>query len=225
MIATAAKLRGDDIVVVSQKVVSKAEDRFRKLGAVSPSERAEALAHEVGKDPRLVELILAESAEVLRATQGVIVVQTHSGIVCANAGIDSSNVPGDETVLLLPEDADASARRLRAEIERAAEKRPAVIVADSLGRAWRLGQTEVAIGCVGLGPLDDWRGRSDRHGLGLQATQIAIADEVAAAADLARDKASGTPVVIVRGLGRFVTPGDGPGAAALVRPKADDLFR
>jgi coenzyme F420-0:L-glutamate ligase/coenzyme F420-1:gamma-L-glutamate ligase len=225
MVSTAQPLAGGDVLVISQKVVSKAEGRVRDLASVTPSVRAEKLADALGKDPRLVELILAESREVLRADRGVLIVETKSGLICANAGIDASNVVGAETVALLPEDPDASARALRAEIERATGVRPAVVIVDSFGRAWRLGQTEVAIGCAGLAPLDDWRGARDRQGRALGATQIAIADEVAAAADLVRDKASGTPAVLVRGLGRHVTREDGPGAVALQRERHLDLFR
>lgn len=225
MIATAAEPGDQDIVVVSQKVVSKAEGRVVDLGTVAPSERARELAARVEKTPDLVELILAESREVLRADHGVLIVETWSGLVCANAGIDSSNVPHGRRVALLPEDPDASARGLRAEIHAAAGTRPAVLIVDSFGRPWRLGQTEVAIGCAGLCPLDDWRGSKDREGRVLGATLIAIADEVAAAADLARDKASGAPVVIVSGLARHVTREDGPGAASLRRAKERDLFR
>ena len=225
MIATACEPGRDDVVVISQKIVSKAEGRVRDLAEVTPSTRAENLAAALGKDPRLVELILAESREVVRAEHGVLIVETRSGLICANAGIDSSNVAGEEIVALLPEDADASARRIRAEIAGAARLKPAVLIVDSFGRPWRLGQTEVAIGCAGLRPIDDWRGRTDREGRRLGATMIAIADEVAAAADLARDKASGTPVVLVRGLGRHVTPEDGPGARSLRRDADRDLFR
>ena len=225
MIATLAELRDLDVLVVSQKIVSKAEGRVVRLSSVAPSARAEELAGELGKNPRLVELILAESREVLRAEHGVLIVETKSGLICANAGIDSSNVPDDGAVCLLPVDPDASARRLRAEITAAAGVRPAVVIADSFGRPWRLGQAEFAIGCAGLRPLDDWRGAVDREGRKLGATVIAIADEVAAAADLARDKASGTPAVIVSGAGRHVTREDGPGALALRRAEALDLFR
>jgi coenzyme F420-0:L-glutamate ligase/coenzyme F420-1:gamma-L-glutamate ligase len=225
MIATACKPRNGDVVVISQKIVSKAEGRVRNLADVEPSPRAEELAAALGKNPRLVELILSESREVLRAEHGVLIVETHAGLICANAGIDSSNVPGEGRVALLPEDADASARRIRGEIRRACRAAPAVIIVDSFGRPWRLGQTEIAIGCAGLSPIDDWRGLTDREGQRLGATMIAIADEVAAAADLARDKASGTPVVIVSGLGKHVTTNDGPGAASLRRAEDRDLFR
>lgn len=218
-------LRGADVVVISQKVVSKAEGRVRSLGDVEPGDRARELAAELGKDPRVVELILAESRSVVRAERGVLIVEAEPGWICANAGIDASNVPGSERVTLLPADADASARRIRAEIRELTGVAPAVVVADSFGRPWRVGQADVAIGCAGLAALDDWRGRADREGRQLAATEVAIADEVAAAADLARDKASGTPAVIVRGLARHVTPKDGPGAAPLRRAEADDLFR
>jgi coenzyme F420-0:L-glutamate ligase / coenzyme F420-1:gamma-L-glutamate ligase len=225
IIATAAKLEPGDVVVVSQKVVSKAEGRVRDLARVEASDRARSLAGQLGKRPELVELILEESREVLRAEHGVLIVETRSGWICANAGIDASNIPGHQHVALLPVDPDESARRIRAEIGKAAGVRPAVVIVDSFGRPWRLGQTEVAIGCAGLIPLDDWRGGKDRHGRRLGATVIAIADEVAAAADLVRDKASGVPVVVVRGLAKHVTAEDGPGAAALLRARDRDLFR
>jgi coenzyme F420-0:L-glutamate ligase/coenzyme F420-1:gamma-L-glutamate ligase len=223
-VATRVSLRDGDVVVVSQKIVSKAEGRVVHIHAAIPGAEARRLAAVLGKDPALVELILAESANVIRAERSVLIVETHQGFVCANAGIDTSNLP-EGSVALLPEDPDASARRIRAEIEAASSRRVAVVVSDSFGRAWRLGQTEVAIGCAGLTPIDDWRGREDGGGRTLEATQIAVADEAAAAADLVRDKASRVPAVIVRGLDRFVTEDDGPGAAALRRPPDEDLFR
>ena len=161
-IAARAELVGGDVVVVSQKIVSKAEGRVRRLSSVIPGAEARRLAAVLGKEPALVELILDESREVLRAERGVLIVETHHGFVCANAGIDSSNLPEGDVVSLLPEDPDASARRIRGEIRAAVGAAPAVIVADSFGRAWRLGQAEVAIGCAGLVPLDDWRGRRRR---------------------------------------------------------------
>lgn len=226
-IAAHAALEEGDILVVSQKIVSKAEGRVRKLSSVLPGAEARKLAAVLGKEPNLVELILEESSEVLRAEGGVLIVETRHGFVCANAGIDSSNLSEPDTVCLLPEDPDASARRIRAELAAAGPERPtvAVVVADSFGRAWRLGQAEVAIGCAGLTPLDDWRGRRDAGGRELEATLIAVADEAAAAADLVRGKDSGLPAAIVRGLARYVTAEDGPGAAALRRPREDDLFR
>jgi len=220
LIAERAALRDGDMVVISQKVVSKAEGMVRKLSEVKPSERAIELGKRLGKEAELVELILSESKEILREDR-VLITETKHGFVCANAGIDTSNLPEQGTVCLLPKDPNASARRIRAEIE----PRVATVIADSFGRAWRVGQTEVAIGCAGLAPLDDWRGRLDAGGRELQATEIAIADEVAAAADLVRVKDSGVPAVVVRGLERYVTAEDGSGAAALRRSPAEDLFR
>jgi coenzyme F420-0:L-glutamate ligase/coenzyme F420-1:gamma-L-glutamate ligase len=245
LIAERAKLEDGDIVVISQKIVSKAEGMVRRLADVEPSEKAIDLGKRLGKEPEIVELVLSESREILREDRALIT-ETRHGFVCANAGIDASNLPEDGTVCLLPADPDASARAIRKELETAIEAPavgvagpspllsadphrrslpPAVVIADSFGRAWRLGQAEVAIGCAGLAPLDDWRGRVDTGGRELTATVIAIADEVAAAADLVRVKDSGVPAVIVRGLDRHITTEDGPGAAALLRPPAEDLFR
>ena len=223
--AATGELGDGDVVVLSQKVVSKAEGRVRDLGSVEPGERARELGRELGKDPRVVELILAEASAIVRAERGVLIVRTRSGLVCANAGVDDSNVPGRDRVTLLPQDPDASARRIRSELRTASGSSPAVVVADSFGRPWRIGQVDVAIGCAGLVAVDDWRGRRDRDGEELEATAIAVADEAAAAADLARDKAAGTPAVLIRGLERFVTAEDGPGAAAIRRAEAEDLFR
>lgn len=224
-IAARAALEDGDVVIVSQKIVSKAEGRVRKLSSVLPSAEARKLAAVLGKEPAMVELILEESSEVLRAERGVLIVETRHGLVCANAGIDSSNLPEPDTVCLLPQDPDASARRIRAEIATATGATVGVIVSDSFGRAWRLGQAEVAIGCAGLAPLDDWRGCADAGGRKLEATLIAIADEAAAAADLVRDKASRVPVAVIRGLGHYVGDSDGPGAVVLHRPHDEDLFR
>jgi coenzyme F420-0:L-glutamate ligase/coenzyme F420-1:gamma-L-glutamate ligase len=225
LIAERTPLLDGDVVVVSQKIVSKAEGQVRRLSATIPGEEARRLAAALGKEPALVELILAESRKLLRAERGVLIVETRHGLVCANAGIDTSNLPEAGTVSLLPEDPDASARRIRSEIRSATGTSPAVIVSDSFGRAWRLGQAEVAIGCAGIAPLDDWRGRADADGRELEATLIAVADEAAAAADLVRDKASRVPVAIVHGLERHVTTEDGPGARSLHRPRGEDLFR
>ncbi len=218
-------IEASDVVVVSQKAVSKAEARIHDLASVTVGAEARELASRVGKDPRLVELILAESRSVVRAERGVLIVETLGGWVCANAGIDSSNVPGADHVALLPVDADASARRIRAEVRNACGEAPAVVVADSFGRPWRLGQSDVAIGCAGLLPLDDWRGREDAHGATLEATVVAVADELAAAADLTRTKSSGSPFVLARGLVDRVTAADGPGARAMQRRRSADLFR
>lgn len=224
LIAERAELQDGDIVVISQKIVSKAEGMVRRLAEVQPSERAQELAKRLGKDAALVELILSESREILREYR-VLITETHHGFICANAGIDTSNLPEEGTACLLPADPDVSARTIRNELTAAIEGTIAVVIADSFGRAWRLGQSEVAIGCAGLTPLDDWRGREDASGRELSATVIAIADEVAAAADLVRSKDSGVPAAVVRGLGRHVGAEDGPGAAALRRPPGEDLFR
>jgi coenzyme F420-0:L-glutamate ligase/coenzyme F420-1:gamma-L-glutamate ligase len=218
-------LEDGDVAVISQKAVSKAEGRIVDLRDMEPGDRAVELAGRLDKDPRLVQLILRESAAIVRAERGVLIVEGRSGWISANAGIDTSNVPGTELVALLPADPDGSARRIRAELRRACGVAPAVVIADSFGRPWRLGQVDVAIGCAGLAVVDDWRGRVDRHGRELAATAVAVPDEVAAAADLVRAKDEGVPVAIVRGLARFVTAEDGPGAAALRRPKDEDLFR
>jgi len=225
MIAATTEIRDGDVVVVSQKVVSKAEGRVRRLTSVLPGGEARRLAANVGKEPAMVQLILDESRTVLRAERDVLITETKHGLICANAGIDSSNLAEDDTVLLLPEDPDASARRIRAEIAAISGVSPGVIVSDSFGRPWRLGQAEVAIGVAGVTPLDDWRGRTDAGGRELKATVIAVADEAAAAADLVRDKASRVPAAVVRGLDRYVTADDGPGAEVLRRPEEEDLFR
>jgi len=223
--AAPADLGDGDILVVAHKVVSKAEGRIRWLNTIEPRRRARELAAEHGKDPRLVQAVLDESARIIRAGHGVLVCETHHGLICANAGVDGSNTEEPDQLLLLPRDPDESARRLRAGIAAARGVHPAVVIADSFGRAWRLGQTDVAIGSAGLVVLDDWRGREDRAGRALRATVIAVADIVAGAADLARSKRSGEPALVVRGLERFVTADDGPGAAALRRPAEEDLFR
>jgi coenzyme F420-0:L-glutamate ligase/coenzyme F420-1:gamma-L-glutamate ligase len=214
-----------DVLLLAQKAVSKSEGRLVDLEGVTPGERAAAFAAEHGKDARLVQVVLDESVRVVRAERGVLICETRHGYVCANAGVDASNSPGGDIAVLLPEDPDASARRLRARIAELAGVRPAVVITDSFGRAWRLGQVDVAIGIAGLAPLDDWRGRRDHGGRELTATAIAVADALAAAADLARAKDSREPAVIARGLERFVTEEDGPGAAALRRPPEEDLFR
>jgi coenzyme F420-0:L-glutamate ligase / coenzyme F420-1:gamma-L-glutamate ligase len=212
--------RPGDVLVVAHKVVSKAEGAVRRLDEVQVGERARELAARLGKDARHVQVVLEESAAVVRARRGVLICRTHHGFVCANAGVDASNAPAPRTVVTLPRDPDASARALRARLP----ARPAVVVADSFGRAWRHGQCDVAIGIAGLTPAEDWRGRTDPAGHELRATLIAVADEAAAAADLVRDKGSREPAVVVRGLERHVRDDDGPGAAALVRASGEDLF-
>jgi coenzyme F420-0:L-glutamate ligase/coenzyme F420-1:gamma-L-glutamate ligase len=224
----AARLEGGlgatDVLAVAHKVVSKAEGRVRALADVTPGERARALAAEHGKDPRAVEVVLEETAAIVRADRGRLICRTRHGFVCANAGVDASNAGATDALVLLPRDPDASARALRAALRERLGVAPAVVITDSFGRAWRLGQAETAIGCAGLVPLDDWRGRADSAGRMLTVTEIAVADEAAAAADLVRTKASGEPAVRVRGLDAHVTAHDGPGAAALVRPPEQDLF-
>jgi coenzyme F420-0:L-glutamate ligase/coenzyme F420-1:gamma-L-glutamate ligase len=223
--AAPGDLADGDVLAVAHKVVSKAEGRVRSLDEIEPGERAVALAAEHGKDPRLVQAVLDEAAGVVRARDGVLICETRHGLVCANAGVDQSNVSRPGELVLLPEDPDASARRLRAGLAAARGRRPAVVIADSFGRAWRLGQTDVAIGVAGLTPLDRWSGRPDAYGRELRATSIAIADAVAAAAELARAKDSREPAVLIHGLERYVTADDGPGGAALRRAREDDLFR
>jgi coenzyme F420-0:L-glutamate ligase/coenzyme F420-1:gamma-L-glutamate ligase len=232
--ALLAAARGDEgfvpgeVLVVAHKVVSKAEGRVVALEEVEPSPRALKLAAALGKeDPRHVEVVLRETAEVVRAERGVLIARTHHGFVCANAGVDASNAARAGELVLLPVDPDASARALRAALVRLRAGSPAVVIADSFGRAWRHGQCDVAIGIAGIAPLDDWRGRTDAHGRELRATWIAIADEAAATADLARaGKDAAEPAVVVSGLDRHVLPADedGPGARELVRARDQDLF-
>jgi len=223
--ALPSALRDGDIVAIAHKAVSKAEGRTRSLAEIAPGERSRALAAEHGKDPRAVQAILDETEELVRAQRGVLIVRTRHGFVCANAGIDLSNAPADGTAVLLPVDPDGSARALRARLHELTGARLAVLITDSFGRAWRHGQVDVALGAAGLAPMEDWRGRPDRRGRELRASMIAVADAVAALADLARAKDSGEPVVIVRGLGAHVTEDDGPGAAPLIRATEEDLFR
>ena len=219
-----AELRDGDVLAVAHKVVSKAEGRVVALESISPGRRALELAAQHGKDPRHMQVVLDEAAGIVRSRPGVIICRTQHGFVCANAGVDASNAGRDDALVLLPRDADASARSLRAALAERVGVRPAIVVTDSFGRAWRRGQSEVAIGVAGLLPVDDWRGRVDAQGRELQATAIAVADEAAAAADLARAKDSREPVVVLRGLERYVTADNGPGVAALLRDPAEDLF-
>jgi coenzyme F420-0:L-glutamate ligase/coenzyme F420-1:gamma-L-glutamate ligase len=227
-------LQDGQIVVVAHKIVSKAEGAIVALADVRPSARAHELAAGAGKDPRAVQVVLDQSTEILRAERGVLICRTPHGFVCANAGVDASNASthrlapaaaAAETLVVLPRDPDASARGLRARLRELTGTTVAVLIADSFGRAWRHGQCDVALGCAGMAPLDDWRGRTDAAGVQLQATWLAVADAAAATADLVRAKDSREPVVLIDGLRRFVTPEDGPGAAALVRAATEDLFR
>jgi coenzyme F420-0:L-glutamate ligase/coenzyme F420-1:gamma-L-glutamate ligase len=217
------RLRSGDILVIAHKVVSKAEGRVRSLAQVVPGERAIELAH--GRDPRLMQVVLDEAREIVRASPGVIVCETRHGFVCANAGVDQSNVPGVDTVLLLPLDPDASARAIRARLRELTGVAPGIVITDSFGRAWRTGQSDVAIGLAGVAALDDWRGRADSGGREMRATVIAVADLLAATADLARRKDAAQPVVLLRGADEYATAEDGPGIRPLLRERSQDLFR
>ena len=221
----ALSVADDDVLVVAHKFISKAEGRTRRLSEITPGDRAAALARALGKDPRHVQVVLDETREVRRAAHGVLITVTHHGFVCANAGVDTSNAPDDDTLILLPVDPDASARRMRDGLRERLGVAPAVLITDSFGRAWRHGQCDMAIGCAGLAPLEDWRGRHDARGRELRATWIAVADELSAAADLARAKDAMQPAVLISGAGRHVTAQDGPGALPLLREAATDLFR
>ncbi len=223
--AAAPELGDGDVLVIAHKALSKAEGRLRRLADVEPGERARELAGAHGKDARAVQIVLDETRELVRAERGILICRTHHGFVCANAGVDASNAPEEGTLVLLPRDPDGSARELRRRLRELTGHAPAVLVTDSFGRAWRHGQCDVAIGCAGLHPLEDWRGRRDAHGRELRATWIALADQIAGAADLVRGKDSREPAVLVRGLTRHVTEADGPGAAALLRAEEEDLFR
>jgi coenzyme F420-0:L-glutamate ligase / coenzyme F420-1:gamma-L-glutamate ligase len=217
------QLRAGDVLGIAHKVVSKAEGRVRSLAQVVPGERAIELAH--GRDPRLMQVVLDETREIVRASPGVIVCETHHGFVCANAGVDRSNVPGEDTVLLLPLDPDASARAIRARLRELTGVAPGIVITDSFGRAWRTGQSDVAIGLAGVEALDDWRGRLDAGGREMRATVIAVADLLAGSADLARRKDAAQPVVLIRGADEYVTAEDGPGVRPLLRERSQDLFR
>jgi coenzyme F420-0:L-glutamate ligase/coenzyme F420-1:gamma-L-glutamate ligase len=222
------EIEDDDIFVLAQKIVSKAEGRAINLATVTPSPRAVDLARQIEKDPRLVELILRESAEVLRTRVGTIVVEHKLGFVCANAGIDHSNVAGtgdsiEEWVLLLPENPDRSAESIRKEIESKTGKRVGVLIIDSHGRAWRNGTVGVAIGVSGIPALADLRGQPDLFGYALRITQVGAADELAAAASLVMGQAAeGTPIVHARGFPYPLREGT---MKELIRPKEQDLFR
>ena len=219
LIAVAVELDGGDVVVVAHKVVSKAEGRVVRLDEVEASAQARDLA--AGEDPRRLEVILRESARLVRTRPPLVIAETRHGFVCASAGVDASNAPEPDSVVLLPEDPDASAARLRDRLLQLTGADVAVIVSDSFGRAWRQGTTDVAIGCAGLQPLVDLHGRRDATGYELHATVIAVADELAGAAELVRGKLDGVPAAVVRG---FEPRGEGT-ARELVMPPERDLFR
>lgn len=225
--AAGVSLEAGDVLIAAQKIFSKAEDRYAVLDDVKPSERALELAAKVDKDPRVVELILSESTEVVRYRQGVLVVAHRLGFVLANAGIDASNIEdgGTGRVLLLPLDPDGSCARLRAELRSRTGADVAVVMSDSLGRPWRVGTVGIAIGSSGIPPVLDLKGQRDLFGRELLVTEVGLGDELAAAAGLVQGQAGeGQPVVLMRGLGLSVSH-DGAGAGDLVRPRDQDLFR
>lgn len=210
------------VVVIAQKIVSRAEGRLVDLTQVRPSAQAESYATRQGKDARLMEVILRETRRIVRMERDVMIVETHHGLVCANAGVDQSNVPGKDCVTLLPADPDASAERLRQDLRQRVGCNVAVIISDTFGRPWRNGLVNVAIGVAGLAPLKDYRGQRDRQGRLLRGTVSAVADELAAAAGLMMGKADGAPVVLI--FGAVIEPGPGSGKD-LIRPAEEDLFR
>jgi coenzyme F420-0:L-glutamate ligase / coenzyme F420-1:gamma-L-glutamate ligase len=226
LIAEAATAQGTplaagDLLVVSQKIVSKTEGRVLRLGDITPSAESQAVAEEIGRDPRLVEVILRESRRVVRKDKGVLIVETHHGLVCANAGVDQSNVDAD-TACLLPEDSDRSARGLRDRLGTLTGHRLGIIIADTFGRPWREGLTNVAIGVAGLEPLKSYLGEKDPAGHVLQATILALADELSSAAEPIMGKLDRIPVVIIRGLN---WPRGESGSRSLLRDPSRDLFR
>ena len=210
-----------DVLVIGQKIVSKAEGRIVRLADVEPAEATRRMAESLGRDPRLLELVLRESRRVVRMDKGVVITETHHGWICANAGVDQSNVDAD-TVALLPEDPDGSARRIRDGVQALTGAEVAVIIADTFGRPWREGLTNVAIGLAGLAALRDYIGMPDSAGRPLQMTMLAVADELASAAEIVMGKLDRIPAAIVRGV-RF-EPGDA-GSKPLLRDPARDLFR
>jgi coenzyme F420-0:L-glutamate ligase/coenzyme F420-1:gamma-L-glutamate ligase len=216
------ELGDDDVLVVAQKIVSKAEGRMVCLDQVRPTERARELGRDLDKEPELVEVILGESRRIIRTGGRALIVETHHGFICANAGVDQSNV-GLRQVALLPLDPDRSARAIRADIARRIRKNPAVIISDSFGRPWRLGTVDVAIGVAGMEVVKDERGLDDRYGYRLKAAVAAVADELAAAAELVMGKRDAVPVVVVRGY--EIEKKEEGSVKELLRPEAEDLFR
>jgi coenzyme F420-0:L-glutamate ligase/coenzyme F420-1:gamma-L-glutamate ligase len=210
-----------DILVIAQKIVSKAEGALVRLPSVKPSPQALALAARLKKDPRAMEVVLKESRRIVRSDH-VLIAETRHGFVCANAGVDHSNVPGNDVVTLLPRNPDRSAKKLAAALRKRTGRRVAVIISDTFGRPWRLGLTNVAIGASGIPVLHDLRGTRDRDGKPLTATVLAIADELAAAAGLLMGKSEGSPAILIRGY-RY-KPSREP-AAKIIRPASEDLFR
>jgi coenzyme F420-0:L-glutamate ligase/coenzyme F420-1:gamma-L-glutamate ligase len=220
LVVERAELRDGDIVVVAQKAVSKVEGRIVRIDELEPSEKARELAGDE-RDPREIEAVLREAKQIVRERGPLVIAQTHHGFICASAGVDHSNAPEPGTLVLLPLDPDASARALRTRFNELTGRTVGVIVTDSFGRPFRQGTTDVAIGVAGVLPILDLRGTRDRIGYELRSTRVAVADEIAAAADLARGKAEGVPVVIVRGL---QLDGDGTAQELVIEPELD-LFR
>lgn len=220
---TGVAIEAGDVLVVTQKVVSKAEGRIIELASVAPSPFAEAYAAEFEKDARQIEVVLRESRRVVRQQHGVMICETRHGFICANAGVDASNVEQTGTVCLLPVDPDASVRRIRDAIKREIGVTVAVIMSDTFGRPWREGHVNFAIGIAGIAPVIDYAGQIDPAGYELRVTQMAVVDELAAAAELVHGKLSRVPVAIVRGA--EYTPADDVTTAMLLRPAERDLFR
>lgn len=220
--ASGVRLEAGDILVVTQKVISKAEGMLVDLATITPSDIALRYGQQWGRDPRQIEVVLRESARIVRMDRGLIIAQTRHGFVCANAGVDASNVPGEDVVCLLPRDPDASAARLRVELQRRIGQEVAVIISDSFGRPWRQGIVNVALGVAGIAPLADYRGQPDDFGRVMSASIIAVADEIASAAELATGKIARTPFVIVRGYPYERAEGSG---AQIIMDSASDLFR
>lgn len=216
------KIKNGDIIVFTQKVVSKAEGRLVHLGQTSPSSLAEQFGREAKKDARAIEVVLSEARRVVKMERGILITETHHGLVCAHAGVDASNVPDPDTVALLPEDPDRSAATLKQAFQKRLGVRVAVIISDTFGRPWREGCTNVAIGVSGMDPFVDYRGRKDPHGRSLTATLIAAADELASAAELVMGKLDRVPVALIRGFSYKRRRGK---AKDIIRPAEKDLFR
>ena len=227
VVINAAKAEGleildGDVVVIAQKIVSKAEGGIVPLKSVTPSQKAEEIAKTTGKDPRHIETILRDTARIVRLKEAHLIVETRHGFVCANAGVDRSNVEDPESMTILPADPDGSARDIRSRIRELTGIDAGVIISDTFGRAWRIGQVNVAIGVDGLKPIMDYRGSKDMFGYVLNVTQMAVADELASAAELAMKKSDGVPVAIIRGFNYAKGSGSG---RELIRPAQEDLFR
>jgi len=220
--ASGLQLAAEDVLVITQKIVSKAEGRLVELATVTPSPLAVEFADHTGKDPRQVEVVLRESRRIVRMVGGVLICETRHGFICANAGVDASNVPGEEVVALLPVDPDASARAIRDGLRERAGAAPAVIISDSFGRPWRKGIVNVAIGVAGMHPFADYRGVTDPYGYDLRVSVMAVADELAATAELLAGKTDARPVALIRG---YAYPAGDGAATELVMEPERDLFR